>query len=147
MKRPGRAAKTSQDGAAVARDSGEPWARENDITERVSGCAIEVHKVLGPGLLESIYEGALCVELSRRGLSYTRQAPIPVTYKGEPIANFRLDLVVESLVIVEIKAVERLDPVFDAQLLSYLRMTGFRLGLLINFDSRLLKQGIKRLVL
>ncbi len=147
MKQSTRAAKTARDGAAVARDSGEPWALENDITERVIGCAIEVHKVLGPGLLESIYEGALCVELSRRGLPYSRQAPIPVTYKGEPIADFRLDLVIDGLVIVEVKAVERLDPVFDAQLLSYLRVTGLHVGLLINFNSRLLKQGIKRLVL
>jgi GxxExxY protein len=121
--------------------------RENEVTDRVIGCAIEVHRVLGPGLLESIYEGALCVELSRSGLSYSRQEPIPVTYKGEPIADFRLDLVVEDLIVVEVKAVERLDPIFDAQLLSYLRLTGRRVGLFINFNSRLLKQGLKRLVL
>jgi GxxExxY protein len=147
MKKSARAIPKRRDGTAVARDSGEPWGQENAVTERVIGCAIEVHKVLGPGLLESIYEGALCVELSRRGLSYSRQAPVPVTYKGEPIADFRLDLVVEDRVVVEIKAVERLDPVFDAQLLSYLRLTGRHVGLLINFNSRLLKQGLKRLVL
>jgi GxxExxY protein len=117
------------------------------LTERIIGCAIEVHRVLGPGLLESTYESALCIELGDAGLSFKRQVILPVTYKGREIGEYRLDLLVEDTVIVEIKSVERLDPVFDAQLLTYLRVTGKAVGLLINFNSRLVKDGIKRLVL
>ena len=120
---------------------------DEQASDRIIGCAIEVHRHLGPGLLESAYEAALAVELEDAGLRFQRQVAFPVVYKGRPIGEYRLDLLVESKVIVEIKSVERLDPVFDAQVLTYLRVTGVRVGLLINFHSRLLKHGIKRFVL
>ena len=119
----------------------------NEIAERIIGCAIEVHRQLGPGLLENIYEEALCIELRLQGLSYQRQLPIPLIYKGSSIGEYRLDLLVWDTVVVEIKSVERYDPVFEAQLLTYLRITGKRVGLLLNFNSRLLKSGIRRLIL
>ncbi len=115
-----------------------------DLTERIIGCAIEVHRVLGPGLLESTYEAALHIELDDAGLRWKGQVPVPVVYKGRPIGEYRIDLVVEDAVVVEIKAVERFDPVFEAQVLTYLRVTQKRVGLLVNFNSRLLKHGIKR---
>ena len=117
------------------------------LTEQIIGCAIEVHRQLGPGLLESTYESALCIELEAAGLGYERQPIFPVVYKGKSIGEYRLDLMVHNAVIVEIKSVERLDPVFGAQVLTYLKATGKRIGLLINFNSRLLKDGIKRFVL
>ena len=102
---------------------------------------------MGPGLLESAYEAALCVELGLQGIKYERQVPIPLTYKGEQIGDYRIDLVVEDAVVVEIKSVERHDPLFEAQVLTYLRITGNKVGLLMNFNSRLLTNGIKRLIL
>jgi GxxExxY protein len=117
------------------------------LTEKIIGCAIEVHRTLGPGLLESTYESALCVEFQLAGLKFQRQFIVPVTYKNHSIGDYRLDLVVEKSVIVEIKSVDRFDPVFEAQLLTYLKITGLKRGLLLNFNSRLLKDGIKRLVL
>lgn len=119
----------------------------NSVTERIIGCAIEVHRHLGPGLLESIYESALCHEFDVSGLQYQRQVPVPVLYKGVKLGEHRLDLLVENDVIVELKAVDRMDPVFEAQLLSYLRLTGKRLGLLVNFNVPVLKRGIKRMIL
>jgi len=116
----------------------------NRLTERIIGCAIEVHRHLGPGLLEAVYEAALCAELDLTGLPYQRQAVYPIVYKGRPIGEHRLDLLVDDTVIVELKSVDRWDPLFEAQVLSYLRATGKPLGLLINFNSRLLKQGIHR---
>ena len=103
--------------------------------------------MLGPGLLESAYEEALCIELNDSGLAYHRQLPVPALYKGQVVGNYRVDLLVEDAVIVELKSVERLDSVFEAQVLTYLRVTGKKVGLLINFNSRLLTQGVKRLVL
>ncbi|HMV46435.1 MAG TPA: GxxExxY protein [Blastocatellia bacterium] len=119
----------------------------NLLTERIIGCAIEVHKVLGPGLLEAAYEEALCIELNDSGLKYQRQLPVPALYKGRVVGDYRLDLLVEDAVIVELKSVERFDSVFEAQVLTYLRITGKKIGLLINFNSRLLTQGVKRFVL
>jgi GxxExxY protein len=119
----------------------------NSITERVIGCAIQVHKHLGPGLLESIHESALCVEFDLAGLRYQRQVPMPVTYKSRTIGECRLDLVVEDTVIVEIKAVDRIDPVFEPQVLTYLRISGKKVGLLVNFNSRILAKGIQRFML
>jgi len=116
----------------------------NQLTRRIIGCAIEVHCHLGPGLLESIYESALCIELGLAGLTYERQKPVPVVYKGHSLGEHRLDILVEGTVILELKSVERFDPVFEAQILGYLRMTGKPVGLLINFNSRLLKDGIRR---
>jgi|SRR5262245_42546298 len=117
------------------------------LTERIIGCAIEVHRQLGPGLLEGTYEAALCIELQTAGLNFVRQPVFPVVYKGQVIGEYRLDLIVEDSVIVEIKSVERFDPIFEAQVLTYLRVTGKKLGLLMNFNSRLLRDGIKRYVL
>lgn len=119
----------------------------NKLTEKIIGCAIEVHRQLGPGLLESTYEAALAIELDLAGLRFLRQPVFPVTYKHRPIGEHRLDLVVEDAVVVELKSVERHDPLFEAQLLTYLRIAGKRLGLLTNFNTRLLKDGIKRRVL
>lgn len=119
----------------------------NELTEKIIGCAIEVHRCLGPGLLEGTYEAALCIELEAAGLKYLRQPTFPVVYKGQTIGEYRLDLLVEDAVVVEIKSVERFDPVFEAQVLSYLRVTGKKVGLLINFKTRLLKDGVKRYVL
>jgi GxxExxY protein len=118
----------------------------SEVTERILQCAIAVHKALGPGLLESTYEEALCVELEEAHLAYERQAPVPVVYKGKTVGEHRLDLLVERSVVVEIKAVARLDPVFQAQVLTYMKLSGCRIGLLINFHTPLLKQGIKRFV-
>jgi GxxExxY protein len=119
----------------------------NQITRRIIGCAIEVHRHLGPGLLEGTYEAALCAEFEASELRYQRQLAIPVVYKGKSIGEYRLDLLVEDMVIVEIKSVERFDPIFEAQLLTYLRVAGKKIGLLINFNSRLLRQGIRRFIL
>lgn len=119
----------------------------NKISETIIGCAITVHRELGPGLLESIYESALCIELDEQRMHYERQGPIPVNYKGHVLGEFRADLVVAESVVVEIKSVERFDPVFEAQVLSYLKLGSFKLGLLINFNSRLLKDGIRRFIL
>jgi GxxExxY protein len=116
----------------------------NELTQRIIGCAIEVHRQLGPGLLESIYESALCIELELAGLAHERQKPIPVTYKDSPLGEYRVDVMVEDTVVLELKSVERFDPIFEAQILSYLRLSGKPLGLLINFNTRLLKDGIRR---
>ncbi len=117
------------------------------LTESIIGCAIEVHRHLGPGLLEAAYEAALCIEIELAGLKYQRQVSIPALYKERTIGEYRIDLVVEDAVIVEIKSVDRFDPVFEAQVLTYLKVTGKKIGLLINFNSRFLKDGIKRFIL
>jgi GxxExxY protein len=119
----------------------------NKVTEKIIGCAIEVHRNLGPGLLESVYEEAMCVEFGIQGVRYQRQIAVPVNHKGRGIGEYRLDLLVEDTVVVELKSVERHDPVFEAQILTYLRVTGKKVGLLINFNSKLLKDGVKRFVL
>jgi GxxExxY protein len=117
------------------------------LTEIIIGCAIEVHRQLGPGLLESTYESALAVELELSKLQFQRQATYPISYKGRIIGEHRLDLLVEKAVIVEIKSVDRHNLLFEAQVLAYLKITGLRQALLINFNSRLLKEGVKRFVL
>jgi len=120
----------------------------NQVTEAVIGAAIEVHRALGPGLLESAYEECLCRELSLRQIRYERQRPLPVTYKGLDLdCGYRLDLLVADAVVVEIKAVESLLPIHEAQLLTYLKLGGWKVGLLINFNVPVLKQGIRRRVL
>ena len=121
--------------------------QKDPLTEKIIGCAIEVHRVLGPGLLEASYEAALAIEFEAAKLSFQRQLIIPVLYKSQPIGEHRLDFLVEDAVIVELKSVERFDPIFEAQVLTYLRLSGKRRGLLINFNSRLLKDGVKRFVL
>ena len=119
-----------------------------EITEKVLGAAIEVHKHLGPGLLESAYESCLCHELGIRGLSFQRQVQLPLLYKGLRVdAAFRLDLVIEDKIIVELKSQEGLLPVHEAQLMTYLKLTGMRVGLLLNFNVPIMKDGIIRRVL
>jgi len=117
------------------------------LTERIIACAIEVHRNIGPGLLESTYEEALCIELELAGLHFRRQVAFPIIYKGRALGEYRIDLLVEEQVIVELKSVERFDPVFGAQVLTYLRAASKKVGLLINFNSRLLSQGFQRFVL
>jgi GxxExxY protein len=119
----------------------------NDISGAVIGCAIEVHKLLGPGLLESIYESALCYELTEAGIEFERQKELPIRYKQHQLGQYRLDLVVEKQIVVELKSVERWDPVFSAQVLGYMKMGNYPVGLLINFNTSLLKHGIKRFVI
>jgi GxxExxY protein len=121
--------------------------RLNELTARIIRCAIDVHRVLGPGLLETLYESAMCIEFDDAKIDYARQTSIPAYYKGHLVGQYRVDLVVQDLVLVEVKSVERPVPVHEAQLLTYLRLTGKRVGLLINFNSRLLKEGIQRMVL
>ena len=122
---------------------------ENDpLTEKIIGAAIEVHRVLEPGLLESAYEECLCHELHLGGFSFVRQQPLPVVYKGVHLdCGYRLDVVVEGRVIVELKTVDHLLPIHDAQLLTYLRLAGIHTGLILNFNVPALRQGIKRMVL
>lgn len=118
-----------------------------DLTEQIIGCAIEVHRHLGPGLLESVYESALCIELKSLGLPFTRQIGVPLFYKGELIAEHRPDLIIRDEVIVEIKSVERFNPVFLAQMLTYLRVTNLRVGLILNFNRPVMKDGVRRVSL
>lgn len=121
--------------------------RSRSLTSRIIGAAIEVHRVLGPGLLEPMYESALCVELDQRGLHYVRQFRVPAFYKGRRLGDYRIDLIVEDQVVVEVKCVTNVLPLFDAQLLTYMRLTKKRVGLLINFHTPLLKDGVTRKVL
>jgi GxxExxY protein len=119
-----------------------------EITDAILAAVVEVHKTLGPGLLESVYEECLCYELGLHGRTYRRQVDLPITYKGVTLENgFRLDVVVEDTVILELKCVETLLPVHEAQLLTYLRLSGKRVGLLINFNVPAVKDGIVRRVL
>lgn len=119
----------------------------NDLTSRVIGAAIEVHRELGPGLLESVYEYCLAKEMRSRGIHFDQQVELPVYYKGEMLdKQFFLDVLVEGEVVLELKAIESIAPVHEAQLLSYLRLSGKRLGLLINFNVPILKDGIRRIV-
>jgi len=121
--------------------------RSNLLTEKIIGGAIEVHKRLGPGLLESAYEECLCYELNQLRINFERQVPLPLNYKGVKLdCGYRMDLVVEDLVIIELKTVERFHPIHDAQLLSYLKLYDKHLGLLVNFHVPVLKDGIKRVV-
>ena len=120
-------------------------------TERVAAEVVDavynVHKELGPGLLECVYEEATCFELASRGLKVVRQAIVPVLYRGKRLeGGLRLDILVNDVVIIEVKAVERMDPLFKAQLYTYLKLTGKRLGILVNFNVRLIKDGIDRII-
>ncbi|MCK4358106.1 MAG: GxxExxY protein [Candidatus Cloacimonetes bacterium] len=122
--------------------------REESIAKKIVDAAYTVHKKLGPGLLEKIYEVCFCHELSKRGLKYKRQVDIPIKYNGLIFdEGLRLDVLVEDLIICELKAVEEMNPVWEAQILSYLRLTGKRLGFLINFNVPVIKNGIKRIIL
>ena len=126
----------------------EPGKTARDpLTDKVIGLAIEVHRELGPGLLESAYEECLCYELDKSGLSFRRQVPLPVTYKEVRLeCGYRMDVVVEEKLILELKTVEKLLRIHGAQLLTYLRLSGIKTGLLMNFNAALLKDGIQRMV-
>jgi GxxExxY protein len=118
------------------------------VATAIVDAAFTVHKTLGPGLLESVYEACLCHELRKRGLRFERQLELPIVYDGVHLdVGLRLDLLVEKSVVVELKAVEKHQPLFEAQLLTYLKLTSQRLGLLINFNVSLIKDGIKRVIL
>lgn len=120
---------------------------EEQLTEAIIGAAIEVHKTLGPGLLESVYEECLCHELHLRDISFQRQVELPIAYKAVKLeSGCRIDLVVEDAIVVEVKSVEDLRPVHEAQLLTYLRLSGRRVGLLLNFGAARLRDGILRRV-
>ena len=120
---------------------------EDKIGREIVDAAIFIHKELGPGLLESVYEACLFQELCDRGFNVQRQKPIDIFFKGKPVKEgFRADLIVEAKVLIEIKTVDKIIPVHQAQVLSYLKMTGLRLGYLINFNEALLKNGLKRFV-
>jgi GxxExxY protein len=122
-------------------------SRANELSNQIIGAAIEVHRHLGPGLLESAYQACFCRELGLRNIDFEKEVPLPLTYKGLALDCFyRIDVLVGGLVIVELKSVEKLEPIHEAQLLSYLRISGHWLGLLINFNVEVLKNGIKRLV-
>ena len=125
----------------------EPTKRVDQLARVVIGAAIEVHRHLGPGFLESVYEEALMVELGLRGIPFERQKSIPVSYKGHNIGDGRVDLLVAAELLVELKAVEALAPIHKAQVISYLKAMGLHLGLLINFNVPVLRAGIQRVVL
>jgi len=132
----------------LATEDTENTEMENDIlTQKIIGAAIEVHRTLGPGLLESIYEEALCHEFDLRGIGYTRQVEIDVIYKGKIIKGQRIDVLIEDEVIVEIKSLSKLPEVSMAQVLSYLKATGLKRALIINFGAKMLREGIKRISL
>lgn len=118
----------------------------NQLSSKIIGAAIEVHRALGPGLLESAYEKCLCYELNQRELAFDRQRSLPVIYKGQKIdCGYKLDVVVENTIILELKSCEKIEPIHKAQLLTYLRLSGFKLGLLLNFNVPFLREGIVRI--
>ena len=119
----------------------------NELTATIIGAAIEVHRALGPGLVEPIYDAALCVELDDRGVRYVRQCRVTAQYKGRAVGSFFVDLIVDDRVVVEIKSVASVTPLFEAQLMNYMRLTNKRVGLLINFNVPLLKDGVTRRVI
>ncbi len=117
----------------------------NDLSGIVIGAAIEVHKVLGPGLLESAYENCLCHELQLRNIVFERQKPLPITYKGVNLdCGYRLDVVVQGILVLEVKACDKIEPIHQAQLLTYLKLSGLSLGLLLNFNVPVMRDGIVR---
>ena len=122
--------------------------RDAELTEVIIKAAIEVHKFLGPGLLESAYEECLCYELGLQGVSFIRQKPLPLVYKGHLLdCGYRLDVVVEDKIVLELKCVDLLLPIHEVQLLTYLKLSGLRTGLILNFHVHLMKDGLKRMVL
>jgi len=119
----------------------------NDLSSSIIGAAIEVHKTLGPGLLESAYEECLCYDLETRGIAFEHQKPLTITYKNHPIdCAYRIDILVQDAIVIELKSVDRIEPIHKAQLLTYLKLADKNLGLLINFNVPVLKDGILRLV-
>ena len=135
----------SRQGAKSARN--EPDGDVDTLAHSVIGAAIEVHRHLGPGYLESVYEEAIAIEFEVQGIPYERQCSVAVSYKGRLVGQGKIDFVVGEKLVVELKAIEKLLPVHTAQVISYLKATGCQVGLLINFDERTLRQGVKRVVL
>ena len=128
--------------------NGETQEKRDPLTEKVIGCAIEVHRILGPGLLESAYQRCLALELHNQGLSFETEVPMPVRYKNEILdCGYRADMLVEKSLILELKAVETILPIHQAQLLTYMKLSGIHLGLLINFHQTRLIDGLKRFIL
>lgn len=128
-------------------DNNNDQKRSNELSNLIIASAIEVHKLLGPGLLESTYEECLCYELSQKGIPFEKQKALPVTYKKVHLdCGYRIDILVDNLVIVELKAVDSIEPIHEAQILTYLKLSKLWLGLLINFNVRMLKDGVKRIV-
>jgi GxxExxY protein len=142
-----RVAGADAEGSGQSRGHGPVTFEHDALTHQVIGAAIEVHRVLGPGFGENVYEAALCVELTARSVPYVSQHPFDLNYRGVVVGSGRMDLLVNETLIVELKSVDSVSPVHVAQLLSYLRATGIRTGLLINFNEAVLKQGIRRLSL
>jgi GxxExxY protein len=133
--------------AEILYHSEEAKKRADQLSDQIIGAAIEVHRALGPGLLESAYEACLSMELALRGVRCRRQVPLPLHYKGAPLdVSYRVDVLVEDMVIVELKSVENLQPIHESQLLTYLRLSNRWLGLLVNFNADLLKRGLRRLL-
>jgi len=129
-------------------DHRDTEAQRDSLTEKVIGAAIEVHRALGPGLLESAYEECLCYELGQQGVLFQRQVGLPVIYKAIRLdCGYRMDIVVEGRLVIELKTVEALSPIHEAQLLTYLKLSGVHTGLLMNFNVPILKNGIKRMKL
>ncbi len=122
-------------------------SHQKDLTERVISCVIEVHSVLGPGLLKSLYEEALAQEFSLRGIAYEKQKEVSLKYKGKDIGNHRVDYLIESEVLMELKTVETIDKIYEVQVLTYLRAMNKRVGLLVNFNVERLKDGLRKLTL
>ena len=121
--------------------------KQDPLTFEIIGAAIDAHRILGPGLLESVYEEALCIELEERQLEFQRQKQIDIDYRGRSIGDLYADVIVENSVILELKSVDKLHPIHTAQLMTYLKLAKIRKGLLINFNVEILKQGIKRVIL
>ena len=120
---------------------------ENELSTQIIDSSLKIHRALGPGLLESVYEEALAYEFTKKNIAYSRQTDIPVIYEGQRLGiGFRADLIIENKVIIELKSVENVQPVHKKQLLTYLKLTGLKLGLLINFNEALIKDGITRIV-
>jgi GxxExxY protein len=141
----GKAKSESAEGAEVT--SAPQMSRFNQLTEQIIGAAIEVHRNTGPGLMESVYEECLCYELSQLGLRFRRQVHLPISYKGIKLdCGFKMDLLVEDAIVLELKTVDQLLPIHSAQLLTYLKLSGKKVGLLINFNEPILTKGLKRLV-
>ena len=125
----------------------EPSTSADNFAHQVIGAAIEVHRILGPGFLESVYEEALAIEFDLRGIPHERQKPMLLQFKGKPVGDSRLDFLVGGELVVELKAVEAIHPIYPAKVIHYLKMTGLQLGLIINFHVVLMKDGIKRIAL
>lgn len=119
----------------------------NQLSNKIIGAAIDVHRTIGPGLLESAYEKCICRELTLRAISFESQVPLPLVYKGEKLdCGYQMDLVVENAIIIELKACEKIEPIHHAQLLTYLKLSGLKLGLLLNFNVPVMRDGITRIV-